>query len=79
MYDDLTRKTIDFDDENVLGAHLFTVHNKRSDLDFNNSFKFDILCSTAPSNIRKSEQFYIDKLKSLYPLGLNNINSVSGS
>lgn len=69
----------DIDDENVLGAHLFTVHNKKKDSDFNDSFMFDILCSTAPNNIRKSEQFYIDKLKSLYPFGLNNIKSVSGS
>ena len=47
--------------------------------DFNESFHFDILCSTAPDNIRKSEQFFINKLKTLYPFGLNNVNSVSGS
>jgi len=69
----------DFDDENVLGAHLFSVHNLRERSDFNESFHFDILCSTSPDNIRKSEQFYINKLKTLYPFGLNNVNSVSGS
>lgn len=69
----------DCDDENVLGAHLFTVHNKREKSDFNDNIMFDILCSTSPDNIRKSEQFYIDKLKSLYPFGLNNIKSISGS
>ena len=64
--------------DNVLGAHLFTVHHKRGPSDFDNYFKFDILCTTTPENLRKSEQFYIDKLNSLYPLGLNNIKSVSG-
>ena len=69
----------DSNDENVLGAHLFTVHNKRGDSDFDENFEFDIICSTSPENLRKSEQFYIDKLQSLYPLGLNNIKSISGN
>ena len=69
----------DVSDENVLGAHLFTVHNKREKSDFNSSFIFDILARTSPQDIRKSEQFFIDKLRSLYPLGLNNIKSISGS
>ena len=69
---------IDFDDENVLGAHLFSVHNLRDKSHFNDSFHFDILCSTSPDNIRMKEQFFINKLKTLYPFGLNNVNSVSG-
>ena len=69
----------DIEDENVLGAHLFTVHQKKERTDFNDCFMFDILCSTSPENIRKSEQFYIEKLNSLYPFGLNNVKSVSGS
>ena len=74
------REALDeFDDDNVLGAHLFSVHDCRERHDFNESFHFDILCSTAPDNIRKSEQFFINKLKTLYPFGLNNVNSVSGS
>ena len=69
----------DIEDENVLGAHLFTVHQKKERTDFNECFKFDILCSTSPENLRKSEQFYIDRLNSLYPFGLNNVKSVSGN
>ena len=68
----------DINDDNVLGAHLFSVHNKRDKSDFNNCFLFDVLCTTS-ENIRKSEQFFIDKLRTLYPFGLNNIKSISGS
>ena len=67
-----------FDDENILGAHLFSVHNLKEKKEFNRCFCFDILCCTSPENLRKSEQFYIDKLRSLYPFGLNNVNSISG-
>ena len=68
-----------FDDENILGAHLFSVHNLKEKKEFNRCFCFDILCCTSPENlkIKKSEQFYNDKLKSLYPFGLNNENSIS--
>ena len=69
----------DADDESVLGAHLFTVHQKRDKRDFNKYFVFDILATTSPENLRKCEQLHIDKLRSLYPFGLNNINSVSGN
>ncbi len=68
----------DIDDLNALGAHIFSVHKKSERTDFNSCFVFDILCSTSPDNIRKSEQSYIDRLKSKYPFGLNNANSVSG-
>ena len=33
-------------------------------------FLFDILCTTYLGNIRKSEQFFIDKLRRLYPFDL---------
>ena len=66
-------------DENVLGAHLFTVHHKRDKSDFDRHFVFDILATTSPENLRKCEQSHIDKLNCVYPLGLNNIKSVSGS
>ena len=60
----------DTDDDNVLGVHLFTVNQKRDKADFNKYFVFDILATTSPDNLRKCEQLYIDKLRSLYPLGL---------
>ena len=66
-------------DENILGAHLFIEHRKSQKSDFNSSYKFDVLVQTDPTNLRKTEQFYISKLNTVYPLGLNNINSVSGS
>ena len=69
----------DINDDYVLGAHLYSVHNKRVKSDFNNCFLFDVLCTTSPENIRKSEQFFIDMLRTLYPFGLNNIKSISGS
>ena len=69
----------DINDDYVLEAHSFSVHNNRDKLDFNNCFLFDVLCTTSPENIRKSEQFFIDKLHTLYPFGLNNIKSISGS
>ena len=55
----------DINNDYVLGAHLSSVHNKRVKLDFNNCFLFDVLCTTSPENIRKSEQFFIDKLRTL--------------
>ena len=67
-----------FDDENILGAHLLWVHNLKEQKEFNRCFRFDILCCTSPENLRKSEQFYIDKLKSVYPFWLNNVKSISG-
>ena len=68
----------DIDDVNVLGAYFFTVNGKREKSDFNKYFTFDILCTTSPENLRKCEQYYINKLKTLYPFGLNNVNSISG-
>lgn len=68
-----------WDDESVLGAHLYFVHHKRVKSDFNNCYVFDIISQSNPDNLRKFEQFFINKLKSLYPFGLNQVNSISGS
>ena len=32
-----------------------------------------------PENLRKYEQSFINRLKILYPFGLNNINSITGN
>ena len=71
-------KSDEIDDENILGAHLFVEHNVRDKSLFNEHYKFDILCKCEPDNLRKNEQFYIDKLNTRKPFGLNQINSVSG-
>ena len=51
-------------DVNVLGAHLFYALNRRDNQNLICSL-FDILCTTASENIRKSELYFIGKLCSL--------------
>ena len=65
------------EDESILGAHLFAVHKIMDIQAFDECYKFDILCTCNPSNLKTNEQFYIDKLNTRKPFGLNQINSVS--
>ena len=51
---------IEFNDENVLGVHLFSVHNVTDRSHFNDSFHFDILCSTSPDNIPMTEHLFVN-------------------
>ena len=64
------------DDSTILGAHLLLDHNFSNPIDFNASYKFYILTLTDPVNLRKYEQFFINKLNCKYPLGLNRIDSI---
>ena len=64
------------DDKNVLGAHIVKFHRKLEQADFNKSFKFDIAAICSPDNLRFMEQTYINRLHTLVPFGLNNINSI---
>ena len=73
---DSTGNVLEIDDTNILGYHIFSTHDKFDRSDFNNCYKFDIICNAAPSNIRVLEQFYIDKLKTHIPYGFNQINSI---
>ena len=66
-----------FDDDNVLGAHIIRKHKKTEKSDFDSIFIFDILRIDQPENLRKHEQSFINRLKTLYPFGLNNINSIA--
>lgn len=68
----------EIDDDSILGAHLVAVHNKADINDFNECYYFDILTFANPENLRIKEQFYINKLKTLSPFGLNQVNSVTG-
>ena len=66
------------DDINCLGAHILEVHGKSDKFDFNKSYSFTILKVVDPSSLRYFEQKYIEKLKTLTPFGLNNMNSIFG-
>ena len=67
---------VKIDDANILGAHLVLEHQKYEQSDFNASYVFDIISTTTPSNLRYLEQLNIEKLKTLSPFGLNQINSI---
>ena len=69
-------KATDIDDANCLGAHLINFHEASSEDDFDNFYKFTILKSTDPSNLRYVEQSLIESLNTHVPFGLNNINSI---
>ena len=66
-----------FDDDDILGAHIIRKHKKTEKSDFDNIFIFDILWIDQPKNLRKYEQSLTNKLKTLYPFGLHNINSTT--
>ena len=68
--------SLEIDDGNILGAHLVLHHDLKLRTDFNNSFKFTILKLCPPRDIRREEQHFIEKLKTLQPFGLNQVNSI---
>ena len=65
-------------DEQILGAHLYLKHNLNQRENFNESYIVDVVSHCCPRDLRVREQFYIQALKTLAPLGLNQMNSVSG-
>ena len=68
---------VDFsDDEQILGIHLVHHHGLKRRRDFNENYRLFILGYSNPRSIRKSEQFWINKLKTLTPFGLNQNCSV---
>ena len=76
---------IETDDTNILGVHLIKKHQIQAGdgfekcKDFNKSYKVTILANNVtPSNIRILERSFIDKLNTLAPFGLNQINSLPG-
>ena len=68
---------VEVDDTNILGAHLVINHGCRLRSDFNESYRFDVIRRCNPNELRKNEQFYIDKLRTLRPFGLNQMESIS--
>ena len=68
--------TMEVDDEQILGVHLYFKHGMRNSADFNSCYSVDILSNCSPRDMRRVEQLFIDKLKTLTPYGLNQCNSV---
>ena len=64
-------------DRNCLWAHLSNVHALRNRVDFDKNYKFCILQTGDPRDLRLYEQSFIKKLNTLFPHGLNTVNSVS--
>ena len=67
---------LNLDDTQIMGAHLFLEHNIFDKNYFDSSYTLSILSHCNPLNIRRTEQHFIDKLKTLNPFGLNQCNSV---
>ena len=55
------------DDEQILGIHLVVEHGLKNRKDFNKNYRLFILANSNPCSIRRSEQFWIDKLNTLTP------------
>ena len=66
----------DCDDEQIIGAHLVHAHNLKTKNDFNSSYRIFVLAHVNPTSLRKTEQSWIDKLRTRRPFGLNKNNSV---
>ena len=71
-----TTFNIDIDDEQILGAHQFLEHDKTEIRNFNDCYVIDILAHCNSSNIRETEQYCINKSKTLTTYGLNQYNSI---
>ena len=68
-----------YDDEQILGAHLAHEHSFKRNGDFNRNYRVFILAHCNPPSLRKTEQLWIDKLRTLRPYGLNQKSSVGDS
>ena len=61
-------------DEYVPGMHLYKDHGLRNFEDFNNSYEVTILEKCTPSSLDVKEHFWIQKLRTLSPFGLNSVD-----
>ena len=73
LFNDITK----INDGNCLWAHLSSVHNKKHRNDFDLNYRFCVLKICDPRNLRVTEQSFIAKLNTLFPHGLNIVNSVT--
>ena len=61
-------------DEYVPEMHLLRDHGLRNFEDFNNSYEVTILEKCTPSSLDVKEHFWIQKLRTLSPFGLNSVD-----
>ena len=61
-------------DEYVPGMHLYKDHGLKIFEDFNNSYEVTILEKCTPSSLDVKEHFWIQKLRTLSPFGLNSVD-----
>ena len=74
---DLWRKINESDvdkDEYVPGMHLYNNHNMRDFGDFNENYEMTLLEKCSPSMLDVKEHLWIQKLRTLNPLGLNSVD-----
>ena len=57
-------------DDSALAEHMKNMHGKPSINDFNNYYKFTII-EIEPKSLNKSEQFWVSRLFTMSPFGLN--------
>lgn len=62
------------DDEYSLGIHLYNEHGIVDTEGFDSSYRFTILESCSPRNLDVKEHIWVQKLKSIYPHGLNLVS-----
>ena len=61
----------DFADKYTLGMHLYNDHNINNPEAFEESYQFTILEKCSPKSLEVKEHLWTQKLKTLYPAGLN--------
>lgn len=57
-----------------MGYHLKDVHNFNQKSDFNDSYRLVIIENCSPSVIDVREHYYIHRLNTLRPNGINSVN-----
>ena len=62
------------DDEYSLGIHLFIKHSIIEHGGFDKYYKFTVLENCSPNNLSVREHLWMQKLRSLYPYGLNLVS-----
>ena len=66
-----------FEDKFALAVHLYDEHGINNIQAFENSYEFTVLEKCSPKALTVKEHLWIQKIKSIYPLGLN-LNSPLG-
>ena len=67
----------ELDDEFALSFHLHQAHNIKTTKGFDDNYKFTILENCSPRDLSVKEHLWIQRLRSLYPHGIN-LNSPFG-